>query len=781
MLLPRRIAVLSNTHKVLTFKLQRTAASIGFIEKCITLGQVPKFARIKGQFVDEKDRKLTEFNLMRSHLKQHRRNLLRISTEHQNTCNTLLSTVGNILGKVLISKNIKDLRVENTKQFCTKNGKINRLSGSKKDAEKFTVPIINLSSFQDLNTDDLRFGLDYCFVDKNKHIKRDIAVEFEHLASTFDGKVKPEQKENFHEFLRSYCNRFSNNIYQTKDGTYKKIHALKSRGEIVFLSGDKDSCVVIMNREDYIKKVDDLINDGISQGVYEHTDDKTHEDLHNFRTFIYNNFKTCPFYNDLWSNKNQPGRLFCTAKTHKFANVNDITLGNLKLRPIIDQTNSYSSNAAQFLSDYLKPLQDKEYMLYDTLKFPDLIRKLPPKGLDEEDVSYDVEALFTNVPINVTIDYIIDEIYEKEVIKPLCKKLTFKRLLKRLTSGGTFSANGKLIRQVDGCPIGGKFSMTMASICMTKCIREIVKPMNPKFFSLYVDDIFNRRKKGETDELGDALNNFHPNLNFTTEIEPTKFLDSEFCTGTEDRSFNLRVFHKPNKFPIHWSSQTPRRYKRNAITCELHRALLIADNFENEVDLIRKRYQKAGFPNAFINDVIKNFRFSRLDRLIPENFFDEKAKKPFFRIRLPFCQRNERLSKTFLQKLYSFIGDSHNISIIWNTRKIRSLFPLKDKNIHPCCVIYEGLCSCGKRYMGETDRCIHLRIEEHENIRKNSEPAKHLKANSGHSFTWKVISSAPIFQAKRKILEALFIAKFKPGLNEQLISAKLKVFPNGVT
>ena len=94
------------------------------------------------------------------------------------------------------------------------------------------------------------------------------------------------------------------------------------QGDIVFLSGDKDSCVIIMNREDYVKKVDDLINDGVNQGVYAFTEDKTHEDLHNFRTFIYN-FGKCAFYDALWSNKSQPGRLFCTAKTRKF---NDLKL-----------------------------------------------------------------------------------------------------------------------------------------------------------------------------------------------------------------------------------------------------------------------------------------------------------------------------------------------------------------------------------------------------------------------------------------------------------------------
>ena len=95
-------------------------------------------------------------------------------------------------------------------------------------------------------------------------------------------------------------------------------------------------------------------------------------------------------------------------------------------------------------------------------------------------------------------------------------------------------------------------------------------------------------------------------------------------------------------------------------------------------------------------------------------------------------------------------------------------------------VIY-GTCSCGAKYIGETDRCIHLRTNEHENEKKASEPAKHLKANRGHSFMWKVIACAPSHDNKRKILEALFVSKFKPGLNEQVMSKRLKLFPNGLT
>ena len=53
---------------------------------------------------------------------------------------------------------------------------------------------------------------------------------------------------------------------------------------------------------------------------------------------------------------NQPVKLYGTAKTHKFNNIQKIHKENLKFRPIIDQTGTYSYNAAQVISQYLKPV-----------------------------------------------------------------------------------------------------------------------------------------------------------------------------------------------------------------------------------------------------------------------------------------------------------------------------------------------------------------------------------------------------------------------------------------
>ena len=48
------------------------------------------------------------------------------------------------------------------------------------------------------------------------------------------------------------------------------------------LSGEKDSSVVVMNKTNYILKVNNMINEGIQQGRHEWANDKTQEDPEKF-------------------------------------------------------------------------------------------------------------------------------------------------------------------------------------------------------------------------------------------------------------------------------------------------------------------------------------------------------------------------------------------------------------------------------------------------------------------------------------------------------------------
>ena len=70
-----------------------------------------------------------------------------------------------------------------------------------------------------------------------------------------------------------------------------------------------------------------------------------------------------------------------------------------------------------------------------------------------EDVSYGVKFLFTSI-FQETIDHNLQRIYVRKEIKPFCEKSIFKKLLLKLTEECVLSVNNKLIKQIDGCPMG---------------------------------------------------------------------------------------------------------------------------------------------------------------------------------------------------------------------------------------------------------------------------------------------------------------------------------------
>ena len=149
-------------------------------------------------------------------------------------------------------------------------------------------------------------------------------------------------------------------------------------------------------------------------------------------------------------------------------------------------------------------------------------------------------------------------------------------------------------------------------------------------------------------------------------------------------------------------------------------------------------------------------------------------------IRLPFAPQNKKFSNLFISILKAFTNGKVRFHIIWNIRKIQSLFNNKDKAQHLSCAIYKGVCSCREDFNGETIRNVKIRWNEHESgIDKNSECFKHLQEHLSHGFHRSVLSVAPRNTFKRKILEAYFIKIMVP-LNSQMNNDVLKPFRNGV-
>ena len=334
-------------------------------------------------------------------------------------------------------------------------------------------------------------------------------------------KIDQNDLENFREFLRGYTNIFAKNVISTEDHTQKELKTLIRNKYVVILRGEYcKNRLHLKNRNNDRRR--------IKNGTYTETDDTTMQDLKRFQDFLCQNFKKYEHYNEIYPESNDPAKMYGTAKTHKIGSTDNIELTKLKLCPIIDQTGTYK--AAKVIPWYLKPLCDSDYTIKDTQSFAKLIKELPPLQEDEEDVSYVIESLFTNIPINDTIDYTLEQIYVEHKFKPICSKLIFKGLLIKLSTEITFTFNSKFCKQTDGCTMGGPLSVTFSDIYMTKMERHVVCSFNRIFNHRYVDDIYNRRKINKKDDLYESLNKYHKNIKLTVEKSSSKFPDARLKT-----------------------------------------------------------------------------------------------------------------------------------------------------------------------------------------------------------------------------------------------------------
>ena len=160
--------------------------------------------------------------------------------------------------------------------------------------------------------------------------------------------------------------------------------------------------------------------------------------------------------------------------------------------------------------------------------------------------------------------------------------------------------------------MGESLSVTLADIHMIRTEKDIVTPLKPIFYKRFVDDIYTRRKKGIHDKLYERLNNYHPNIKLTIEINPNKFLDTEIIDNKG--VIEMKAYRKITKLPVPWASNIPKRYKRNTRNTDLYCPKRIASNLDNKLVTIRPLAFESSFSvNRCIKDFIGNIAAFCLD------------------------------------------------------------------------------------------------------------------------------------------------------------------------
>ena len=138
--------------------------------------------------------------------------------------------------------------------------------------------------------------------------------------------------------------------------------------------------------------------------------------------------------------------------------------------------------------------------------------------------SFDIESLFTNVPLNETTDLIVNNITPPRLDLFGLTKDIFRKLLVIAAHHSVFIFNNQLYTQVDGIGMGSPLGPSYANafLCHHEKIwlSQCPPQFKPVFYRRYMDDTFLLfTDPSHILPFLDYLNSQHPNIKFTCEIE----------------------------------------------------------------------------------------------------------------------------------------------------------------------------------------------------------------------------------------------------------------------
>ena len=272
--------------------------------------------------------------------------------------------------------------------------KVTQSAANRTDKKKW---VINMSSRQltHIETDLLAKGLNFSITSKT--------LPYKDIIATVEDAVNGLQKEEA-DTVRAKVSLTLQNSKPTKDNLSKDesraLKELRSDTSIVILPADKGRSTVILNREDYLEKCMNHINNGPHQLLNKDpaTKIKT-KTLKQIKVLKDNEFIDNKLYYYLKPTDSPAPRFYGQPKIHKPV---------VPIRPIVSYGGSPLYNLNKYIANILKAyVRDENNNAKNSTMFSHYIRNVPIED-DEIMVSFDVTYLYTNIPIIDTLNIIKD-------------------------------------------------------------------------------------------------------------------------------------------------------------------------------------------------------------------------------------------------------------------------------------------------------------------------------------------------------------------------------------
>jgi len=157
----------------------------------------------------------------------------------------------------------------------------------------------------------------------------------------------------------------------------------------------------------------------------------------------------------------------------------------------------------------------------------------------------------------------------------------------------------------------------------------------------------------------------------------------------------------------------------------LHRSYQISSSYQlihKEFQHIKSCFLSNEYPDWFKDKQIKIFLNKRYKDTPSKN--KQERTTDIRRILLHVSYLGEtsvQLEKELRNFFRKYLKELAILSLIHRTHTIGDHFKYKDKQAHleRCNVVYKLKCSCGNSYIGQTQRNLKFRLEEHNRLKSN--------------------------------------------------------------
>ena len=557
---------------------------------------------------------------------------------------------------------------------------------------------------------------------------------------------------------------------------------------IVVTRADKEVKLVAMNKEDYYNGLSKLLSDrtkfekyvppprGRGRPTKMNAFELVNQQVKEFVDSVpgLSVVVKCPL------STRQPF-LYGLAKTHK-------NKSPMPLRPVLSATGCYNFNLAKFICKLISPFCYSKYCLNNVDEFLTRLKVFKenlPVGASIKQCSYDVESLFTNIPLDRTIEKLVEKIFneiDRETYNfdgVVFNKESLTRALELCAKDQLFLFNGDIWKQIDGNSMGSPLGPPLANFYVSYLEDNFIdfnSDISPNFYCRYVDDVYCIFiDNDKCINFLDHLNSVSDPLRFTIEEMTDNKLD--FIGLRLSNDLNVCIKDKgPFYNLVSPQSFVPDQYLYSSVNCLSHRAVSFIDK-SDDLDLeLKKIFNSAvrvGLSDRKVNKIIVD-KYKKLkgEQSVDNVESSSASDKAQSFVLLPFINKN-------LAQKAKNLFHSLNIKVSFCTsRSLYSAVRPRESSIDgkfgQSNVVYKYKCiSCDRSYIGYTERPINVRAGEH-----SVKTSVLSRAHSSHGCSTKIdkeifsvlCSGRSIFDLKVK--EAYLIKTLKPELNVKYESIK---------